>query len=140
MAGTLNIPLSMARLWLAIWLPVLVFVGCSQPPNEESSMIVAGLDVQEPELLAYLQTRQQSVRAASRSAAARGQLGLAYAANGFHAAAEGTFAQAAALDPQDMRWLYYQAISLSELVRTHRALEILARAIAVDVLPRNPPS
>lgn len=94
--------------------------------------IVVGLDVQEPELLAFLETMQQAAHDAPESAAARGQLGMAYAANGFDEAAADSFAQAARLDPREMRWPYYRAISLSEGGRTAAALEALDSAIDID--------
>jgi tetratricopeptide (TPR) repeat protein len=128
-------------------LPV-VLVACSKAPLETPSEqdaqleassatelngpIVAGLDVQEPELLAYLQSMQQAVRDDLGSAQARGQLGMAYAANDFHAAAAASFGQAFLREPQDMRWPYYQAIALSEISDTQGALERLEAAIAID--------
>lgn len=96
------------------------------------SPVIAGLDVLEPELLAFFREHQQAVVSTPSSAHARGELGLAYAANGFDAGAAMTFAQAELLEPDVFRWPYYLAQALARLGRLDEALIGFERAANLE--------
>lgn len=120
-----------SRLRLLILLPWLIFAACSDSDGSDA-LIVAGLDGQEPELVRYLDSLRQAVRAQPRSGSIRGHLAMAYDANGFARAAEVTYTQAQALDPEDFRWPYFRATALATLGDYPDALQSLDRALAID--------
>lgn len=92
----------------------------------------AGQKADEPELRAYLRRLYTVAVGQPGSAELRGQLAMAYHANGFSAAAEQAYAQAQALAPLDVRWPYLRSHVLSGLGSNEAALEVLDRAIALD--------
>ena len=120
-----------SRLRLLILLPWLIFAACSNSDGSDAP-IVAGLDGQEPELVDYLASLRQAVRAQPHSGLSRGHLAMAYDANGFARAAEATYTQAQALDPEDFRWPYFRATALATLGDYRAALQSLDRALAID--------
>lgn len=138
LVNTLMAQLDAIRTRASLLLVVLCIVAsCSQGPNTESAedaqaVVVAGFDANEPELARFLRELVRAAKLAPDSAPRRGQLAMAYSANGFHKAAEATYGQAARLDPVDFRWPYYHAYALSKLSRLEDALLALDRAIAID--------
>jgi tetratricopeptide (TPR) repeat protein len=65
-------------------------------------------------------------------ARAHALLGAAYFANGLRLPAAESFAQAAALEPDEPLWPYYGARALMQLGRAEEARELLARALELD--------
>ena len=109
----------------------VVLAGCSDRVGIEEP-VVAGLDAEEPELVEFIQDLLESVRSDPDSVLMRGRLGMAYDVNSFDMAAQFTYAQVEALDPEDFRWPYYRATALAKLGRYRDALQSLDRAIAID--------
>lgn len=108
---------------------VLLFAGCAERVGEP---VVAGLDAEDRDLAAFLAELHESATRLPESAALRGRLALAYDANGFADAAMVTYAQAAALDPDEFLWPYQLAFLHAESGEPERALDSLARALAID--------
>ena len=112
---------------LALWL-----LAACVPGEDETAIVVTGIDAAEPELAAYLAEQVASAQALPASAAMRGRLAMAYHANGFASAAAQTYAQAARLDPAEFRWPYLGALLLAESGDHDAALVSLQRALAID--------
>ena len=100
--------------------------------SEVVSIVEDGLDVADQDLVLFIREKIDAARLESTSALRRGQLGMAYEANGFHDAAEVTYRQASDLDPTDFRWFYFRAVTLIKLVRLEEALVDLDSALAID--------
>ena len=101
--------------------------GCSTCPAPP----VAGAEVAEAELRAFLRGMVAAVRSTPCSAPLRGQLAMAYDANGFVNAAAATYAQAAALG-DDPRWPYHLAIARAARGDLEAALTAVDAALALD--------
>ena len=101
--------------------------GCTQCP----APTVAGADAAEAELRAFLRGMVAAARSAPCSASLRGQLAMAYDANGFVDAAAATYAQAAALG-DDPRWPYHLAITRAARGDFDAALAAVDAALAQD--------
>lgn len=112
-----------------MWMAVLLG-ACAG--SETGSIVEDGLDVADQDLVLFIQQKIDAARSESQSALRRGQLGMAYEANGFHDAAEVTYRQASDLDPSDFRWFYFRAVTLIKLVRLEEALLDLDNAMAID--------
>lgn len=100
--------------------------------------MVAGVDLPDLELSAYLADTIESNRAMPASAAMRGRLAMTYDVNGLPDAALATYAQAAALDGEDFRWPYFSGRLAADAGRFDEALGMLERALAID--PDYPPA
>ena len=105
---------------------LLAVGGCSQCPPPPTPPA----QIQEAELRDFLRSVVEAVRAAPCSGVVRGQLGMAYHANGFTAAAAETYAQATALD-DDARWPYLLALTHAALGDLEDALRAVEAAIAL---------
>ena len=119
----------------ALFLPALAafaLAACSQPPFATEDLVIAGVDLPDRELSAYLAETIESNRAMPASAAMRGRLAMTYDVNGLPDAALATYAQAAALDGDDFRWPYFSARLLADAGRFDEALAMLERALAID--------
>ena len=109
---------------------VVLFAACTESAVDD--VFEDGLDVADQDLVRFIQEKVNAARSERESALRRGQLGMAYEANGFHDAAEVTYRQASELDPTDFRWFYFRAVTLIKLVRLEEALADLDSALAVD--------
>lgn len=105
---------------------LLAVGGCSQCPPPPTPPA----QIQEAELRDFLRSVVEAVRAAPCSGVVRGQLGMAYHANGFTAAAAETYAQATALD-DDARWPYLLALAHAALGNLQDALPAVEAAITL---------
>ena len=114
-----------------IALAALLLGACSKFGTDQP--VVAGLDSEDRDVAEHLETLVQSARAVPMSGPIRGRLGMAYDINGFRDAANATYQQAESLDPADFRWPYLRAHLVAEDGGYRRALDILDRALAVDV-------
>ncbi len=92
------------------------------PPPEAPSARLGVAELPEPDLSGAeprvaAKLRALLLAAASRpdSAHAWGHLAMNLDVHGFEAEARGCYARAAALDPADLRWPYYEAVLLAEL-------------------------
>ena len=83
-------------------------------------------------MLEFLRLRQQAVIEAPESALERGKLAMAYDANGFVDAAEGSYAQAAQLDAAEFRWPYFRAGVLAQRGELQAAVESLDDALDLN--------
>ena len=108
----------------------LLLTACGD--SSVDHVIEDGLDGVDQDLVSFIQGKIDAVRAQKQSSRRRGQLGMAYEANGFHDAAEATYQQAMDLDTSDFRWPYFRAVTLIKLVRLEEALDDLNRALAID--------
>lgn len=127
-----------ARVLLLLILPAVVVAACSRAPPAGEELVIAGVDLPDLELRAYLAEVIESNRAMSAAAAMRGRLAMAYDVNGLPDAALATYAQAAALDGDDFRWPYFSARLLADAGRFEEALAALDNALAID--PDYPPA
>jgi tetratricopeptide (TPR) repeat protein len=75
-----------------------------EPPEVE----LRGLD---PAIVAAVEEARAAVRRSPRSAAAWGRLGMVLVVHDFRAPAQSCFAEAERLDPLELRWPYYQAMT-----------------------------
>ena len=134
MAGSLlpaiAIPL---RFLVVVALTASLVTGCDKlDADYGNEPIAAGIDSRDSDVAEHLETLLRSARTLPTSGAMRGRLGMAYDINGFREAALATYAQAESLDSKDFRWPYFSAQLLAEDGEYDRALESLARAIAID--------
>lgn len=111
---------------------VSVWLAACARPVDVGPPVVAGLDADEADLVEYLQARIDAVRDTPGSAAARGELALAYDANGLNDAAIDTYLQAEALDAASFRWPYHRATALAEVDRHDEAISAVERALQLD--------
>ncbi len=106
---------------------LLALVACAEPPEAVRPLRPEGL---EPEVAALLDERVRAVERAPADAAARGELGLAYEANGLWPEAQGSFAQAAALDPGEPAWGLHAAIAALQAGDLDASLATLQALVA----------
>ena len=107
---------------------LLVLAGCDgvqAPPT-------VPLGSADSELAELIDGLHQSALSLPDSAQMRGRLAMAYEVNDFHAEARQTYAQAETLDPDDVRWPYFQAVLVAESGDFEGALPVLDRALALD--------
>jgi tetratricopeptide (TPR) repeat protein len=84
----------------------------------------------DPAVASIIADARRQVHRAPRSAAAWGKLGMVLAAHDFRAEANTCFAQAERLDARELRWPYFQGITLSQgdpeaaLGKLRRAVEL----------------
>lgn len=104
--------------------------GCGT--DDLAPPVIAGLDVQDPGLVQYLEGQRKAAALAPTSSLLRGRLGMAYDANGFAQAAVTSYEQAQTLDPQDYRWPYLRAHALAGLERVDDALVAIEQALSID--------
>lgn len=123
---------SLVSRWLALLLLALPAWACSRSPPAADDLVIAGVDLPDLELRAYLADIIESNRAMPDAAAMRGRLAMTYDVNGLPDAALATYAQAAALDRDDFRWPYFKARLLADAGRFAEALAALERAVAID--------
>lgn len=110
--------------------------ACSDEPGVPPPVLIdsRGLDEDLTELIDEL---LEAVRVTPSSGAMRGRLGMAYDVNQFRAAAIESYAQAAALDPEEFVWPYYRSRLQGEAGMTEEAVSTIDQAIAIrdDYVP-----
>ncbi len=115
------------------WLLLLVLAGLhcradlpvDSPPRVEE----AGLD---PDVASLLAERVKGVENEPGNGAIRGQLALAYEANGATDAARTVYAQAEVLDGSEPQWPYHLARMLADSGDNEAAVAAVERAIALE--------
>ena len=100
--------------------------GAADPP------VVAGVDSPDEDLAQFLDGMIHDARSLPTSGLMRGRLAMAYENNLFLDEALITYAQAAALDPEDFRWPYFSALLKGRHGQYQAALDDLERAIEID--------
>lgn len=115
--------LALLLLVAAVVATTIFWHGGPAPPQPD----LAGI---EPQIAAKLQSMRQDVVQNPASAAAWGRLAMNYDVHDFEQAALSCYAQAAAFDPSDVRWAYFQAILLHQQ-GDDRALSWFERASAI---------
>ena len=106
--------------------------SCAPPDDAVAPPIIVGAESEDPELASFLTDRAQRASTDAGSAVARGQLAMAYDANGFTDAAIDSYAQAAALDADEFLWPYLGALLLADTGEYDRALNRLDQALTID--------
>jgi len=94
--------------------------------------IEANLQHTDSRVVEQLTGLLERARAEPDSARARAELGMGYEMSGRLRAAHQSYAQAASLDPDEPRWSYFEALTLSELGDVEEALTVLDRMLALD--------
>ncbi len=123
------------RLWslcALLWLCTL-FTGCdtnSPPPALPPPQQLVSAGMLEP-VRAQIDSAWRAAQAAPKDAAVSGALGMVLSAYGQSEHARTCYLRARLLDPQDFRWPYYEAVSLSDLGRTEEAIEVMKDALAL---------
>ncbi len=112
---------------LLVWSLASCSTGPAVPPPVETS-----LEDTDAEVVGQLTGLLAAARETPHSAEARAALGMAYHVIGRTRAAHESFVQAAALDPEEPRWSYFEAVTLAELGDLEEALQVLDRAQALD--------
>ena len=104
---------------------IIALVSCGRDHVIDAPPIDASGQTDDIELREFLAKLHAEAVGESRSGIHRGRLAMAYDANGFSEASIQSYAQAAQLDPSDMRWPYLQALSVAETGRIDEAVELL---------------
>jgi len=89
---------------------------------------MSGID---PAIVAAVEEARSRVRESPRSAEAWGKLGMVLVVHDFRAQANFCLAQAEQLDPNDLRWPYYQALGALIVADAEGGLPKLERAVAL---------
>ena len=110
---------------------VLLLNGCLQ---DDSLPVKPHLEGVETELREFLHSRYQEAVDSLESGMARGNLAMAYDANGFYAEAISTYEEAAFLSPEEFRWPYYMGIVQSEIGDLQAAIQSVDLALNIDPL------
>ena len=110
---------------------VLLLNGCLQ---DDSLPVKPHLEGVETELREFLHSRYQEAVDSLESGMARGNLAMAYDANGFYAEAISTYEEAAFLSPEEFRWPYYMGIVQSEIGDLQAAIQSVDLALTIDPL------
>ena len=121
--------LPMPRFLLAI---MLVLAGCSGPAANAPAPVIAGLDAADPNVAQVLQEQLDVAMASLDDGVLRGNLGLAYEANGYEQAALASYGQAEALAPDEFEWPYLLALLVAHQGEPEQALAHLARSLKIN--------
>ena len=108
---------------------VLLLNGCLQ---DDSLPVKPPLEGVETELREFLHSRYQGAVDSLESGTARGNLAMAYDANGFYVEAISTYKEAMFLSPEEFRWPYYMGIVQSEIGDLHAAIQSVDLALKID--------
>ncbi len=123
----------LCRAAVLVAVPLLALVACDWLRSDEvGEPPTVPLDSADPQLAELIDGVLESVRSLPRSAEMRGRLGMALEVNDFYTQATLAYAQAEALDPDDVRWPYFQAVLAAQGGDFESALPILDRALALD--------
>ncbi|MYD44384.1 MAG: tetratricopeptide repeat protein [Gammaproteobacteria bacterium] len=112
---------------------VALLVSCGKDPASKLDLSVVSIPAtDDADLRRFLARLDSQAKADPSSATNRGRLAMAYDANGFSEAAVATYAQAASLDPREMRWPYLQALANSQQGNIESAVQLMEQAIRLD--------
>ena len=118
---------------LVMWVTsAIALTACNGGSEAVDPPVVAGVDSPDQELARFLNGMIQDARSLPDSGLMRGRLAMAYENNLFPEEALVSYAQAAALDPEDFRWPYFSALLKGRQGRYQAALDDLDRAIGID--------
>ena len=109
-----------------------VLSGCSQPEEDELALVIVGLDAADTNVAQVLQEQINAASASPDDGAVRGNLGLAYEANGFEQAALASYRQAESLAPDEFEWPYLQALLVAHQGAPEHALVHLALSLKLN--------
>lgn len=124
---------SMAFAGLVVWaMSVVAPTACNGESVAVDEPVVAGIDSPDEDLARFLNGMIQDARSLPTSGLMRGRLAMAYENNLFMDEALITYAQAAALDPEDFRWPYFSALLKGRHGLYRAALDDLERAMEID--------
>jgi tetratricopeptide (TPR) repeat protein len=110
----------------------LLLAACSREPQGVGPVPRVEAGAVDAEAAAVILGCVEAAERSPADAAARGQLGLAYDANGAPRAALSAFRQAAALDPKEPRWPYHLARMQAETGDLPGALASIDSSLALD--------
>ena len=111
---------------------LLFSAACEQGAVDRLAPVAVVLDDVDPDIAEGISELFAAARAAPHSGELRGRLAMAYEMNGFPDAALATYAQAAAFDPAEFSWPYFQALLHGRNGDVPAALSSLGRAITID--------
>ena len=111
---------------------MMTLAGCDRPATDRDAPISVALEDADPDIAGGISDLIAAVRAAPQSGELRGRLAMAYEMNGFPEAALTTYAQAAALDPEEFAWPYFRALLLGRSGDLPAALTSVEQAITID--------
>ena len=118
---------------LVVWVPSgIALTACNGRSDVVDAPVVAGVDSPDEDLAQFLNGMIQDARSLPTSGLMRGRLAMAYENNLFPDEALISYAQAAALDPEDFRWPYFSAQLKGRHGLYQVALDDLERAIEID--------
>lgn len=129
---------SYVKAHVLLWAIGLVLIGCGPIEAPIEPPILAQLTTQETELIEQITTLHSKAMEVPNSGRHRGELAMAYDANGFKDEALTSYSQAARLDKLEMRWPYLLALKQGENGNLPGALASIQDAISRD--PNYPPS
>ncbi len=138
-----RLPSTRARVSASIATPVIIaalaVTACSrgttgpdEPTTTPAAPVTVKLGAVDAEVGAVLEPLLAAARKEPNEGEHRGTLGMALEVNGFAAAAQESYRQAAVLAPSDARWPYYGALLLAGRGELPEALELLVRSIELD--------
>ena len=110
----------------------IALTACNGKSDVVEAPVVAGVDSPDKDLAQFLNGMIQDARSLPTSGLMRGRLAMAYENNLFKDEALISYAQAAALDPEDFRWPYFSALLKGRHGLYQAALDDLERAIEID--------
>ena len=96
------------------------------------ALVIVGLDAADTNVALVLQEQINAASARPDDGAVRGNLGLAYEANGFEQAALESYRQAEALAADEFEWPYLQALLIAHQGEPEEALAHLARSLVIN--------
>ena len=118
---------------LVVWVTSgIALTACNGKGDAVDAPVVAGIDSPDEDLAQFLNGMIQDARSLPTSGLMRGRLAMAYENNLFMDEALITYAQAAALDPEDFRWPYFSALLKGRHGLYQAALDDLERAMEID--------
>ena len=121
---------SMAFASLVVWVTSgIALTSCDGNRDVVEAPVVAGTDSPDRDLAEFLNGMVQDARSLPASGLMRGRLAMAYENNLFMDEALISYAQAAALDPEDFRWPYFSALLKGRHGLYQAALDDLERAM-----------
>ena len=118
---------------LVVWMTAgVALTACNGQGDAIDAPVVAGVDSPDEDLAQFLNGMIQDARSLPASGLMRGRLAMAYENNLFMDEALISYAQAAALDPEDFRWPYFSALLKGRHGLYQAALDDLERAMEMD--------
>lgn len=121
---------------VAVVLVLGLFLGCADdsrtPGSKVGPPVEVDLSAADPDASAKLAELVERAAQNPEDATFRGELGMAYAVNGYQIAAMASYDQAAELDPTNPRWKYLQAVTRVRSGDLEGALTAMQTSIDLD--------